>query len=138
MSLRARRLLVAVPLSELAAVAGMMAPALATFLTFDSTLRARIAEMQQVALWAGPAAGFVACLLGSWWVSRRAATAHERNGLALGVAVAIIDLVLLVASGAPFGALLVLSVAARVAGGYCGGVLAKRSATSPQVAPVAT
>jgi hypothetical protein len=112
----------------LLAVAGMMAPAVLTFFSSNATLRLRIVEMQHVALWAGPAAGFAACLLGGWWVARGADAAHERNGVALGSTVALIDLVLLLASGAPFGALLVLSLAARLVGGYCGGLLAKRAA----------
>ena len=127
MSLRPRRLLIAVPLAELLAVAGMMAPAMIAFATFNATVTARILEMQHVALWSGPAAGFLFCLLGGWWVARGAVAGHERNGLALGAGVALIELVLLTASGAPFGVLYVSASAARVAGGYCGGVLAKRA-----------
>jgi hypothetical protein len=59
-------------------------------------------------------------------VARGASHAHERNGSALGATVAAIDLALMLASGASFGPLLVSSPAARVVGGYCGGLLAKR------------
>jgi len=124
MSLRPRRLLIAVPLAELLAVTGMMLPAALAFFTVNATATARILEMQHVALWAGPAAGFVFCLLGGWWVARGAVAGHQHNGLALGIGVALIELVLLVASGAPFGALFVSAIAARIAGGYCGGRLA--------------
>ena len=45
----------------------------------------------------------------------------ERNGLALGVIVAVLDLTLLIVSGAPFSALMVLSAIGRIGGGYVGG-----------------
>jgi hypothetical protein len=125
MSLRFRRLFIATPITELLAVAGLLAPALVPFATMKATVTARMFEMQDVALWSGPAAGFVFCLLGGWWVARGAGAAHERNGIALGIAVAAIDLMLLVASGAPFGPLMLSSVAGRVLGGYCGGALAR-------------
>ena len=79
MSLRPRRLLIAVPLAELLAVAGMMAPAMIAFATFNATVTARILEMQHVALWSGPAAGFLFCLLGGWWVARGAVAVGERR-----------------------------------------------------------
>jgi len=125
MSLRFRRLLVATPLAELLAVVGLLVPALVPFATMKATITARMFEMQDVALWSGPAAGFVFCLLGGWWVARGASAAHARNGIALGIAVATVDLVLLVASGAPFGTLMVSSVASRILGGYCGGAMAR-------------
>jgi hypothetical protein len=121
-----RRLLIAVPLSELLALTGMIAPATITFMTLDATVTARITEMQSVALWAAPVAGFLFCLLGGWWVARGAVAGHERDGATLGIAVALIELVLLIASGAPFGVLYVTSIASRIAGGYCGGLIAKR------------
>jgi len=125
MSLRYRRLLVATPSAELLAVAGMLVPAMVPFVTMKATVTARMFEMQDVALWSGPAAGFVFCLLGGWWVARGASAAHARNGIALGIAVAAVDLVLLVASGAPIGTLMASSVASRVLGGYCGGAIAR-------------
>jgi hypothetical protein len=106
----------------------MLAPAMIAFMTFDATVRARITEMQWVAGWAAPAAGFVFCLLGGWWVARGITAGHERNGLTLGIGVALIELALLIVSGAPFGALYVSALAARIAGGYCGGLVAKRRA----------
>ena len=50
--------------------------------------------MQRLAILTGPAAGFLACLLGGCGSAARAA-GHERNGLVLGIAVAIVDLALL-------------------------------------------
>src|SRR5262245_27299392 len=116
MSLRVGRLLIGTPIAELLAVAGLLLPTIVGFATLKATVTERMFAMQTIALWSAPIAGFVLCLLGGWWVARGAATAHVRNGVALGVAVAAIDLVLLVASGAPFGVLVMLSVTSRVIG----------------------
>jgi hypothetical protein len=132
MTLRARRLIVAAPIAELLAVLGMLVPGGILFGSLDATSTGRMVEAQRLALWTAPTAGYVFCLLGAWWVARRANDAHERNGLALGVVVALIDFALLIASGAPFGVLMLSSVTARIAGGYCGGVLAKRATYRPR------
>jgi hypothetical protein len=126
MSLRVGRLLVATPITELLAVAGMLVPTLMQFALREATITARMFEMQTTALWSAPVAGFLSCLLGGWWVARGAEGAHERNGVVLGSAVAVVDLALLVASGAPFGVLMASSVVSRIAGGYCGGWLISR------------
>jgi hypothetical protein len=127
-SLRLGRLLIATPITELLAIVGMLAPAVAQFALLKATVTARMFEMQATALWSGPAAGFLFCVLGGWWVARGAREAHERNGVVVGAAVAVIDLALLIVSGAPFGVLVASSVVARVAGGYCGGRIAKHRA----------
>jgi hypothetical protein len=125
-SLRVGRLLVAIPITELLAVASMLVPSLMQFALLQATVTARMFEMQATALWSAPVAGFLCCLLGGWWVARGAGGAHERNGVALGSAVAVIDLVLLAISGAPFGVLMASSVVSRIAGGYCGGLVARQ------------
>ena len=128
MSLRVGRLFVATPITELLAVVGMLVPALAQFAMLKATVTARMFEMQATALWSAPVAGLLFCLLGGWWVARGASGAHERNGVARRC-VAAIDLALLIVSGAPFGVLMASSVVSRVAGGYCGGMIAKRRAS---------
>jgi hypothetical protein len=127
-SLRVGRLFVATPITELLAVVGMLVPALAQFAILKATVTARMFEMQATTLWSAPVAGFLFCLLGGWWVARGAGVAHERNGVVLGAAVAVVDLALLIVSGASFGVLMASSVVSRVAGGYCGGLIAKRRA----------
>jgi hypothetical protein len=127
-SLRVGRLFVATPITELLAVVGMLVPALAQFATLNATVTARMFEMQATALWSAPAAGFLFCVLGGWWVARGAGVAHERNGIVLGAAVAVVDLALLIVSGTPFGVLMASSAVSRVVGGYCGGWIAKRRA----------
>jgi hypothetical protein len=126
MSLRVRRLAVAAPLAELIPVAMLTALLPLLLASGRGTLVYQIMQAQRLALWVGPMGGFVACALGGWWVSRRALVDAERNGLALGVAVAVFDLVLLAVSGAPLGALMVLSAAGRIAGGYADGWWAGR------------
>ena len=112
MSLRVRRLTIAAPLAELIPVATLTALLPILLAAGRGTLVYQIMEAQRVALWVGPIGGFVADA--------------ERNGLTLGVAVAGFDLALLAVSGAPFGALMVLSATGRIAGGYAGGWWAGR------------
>jgi hypothetical protein len=134
-SLRVARLVLAVPIAELLGVAGMLVPSVLQFATLHATVTARMFEMQATALWSAPAAGFLFCLLGGWWVARGIDVAHERNGVALGTAVAVLDLALLLVSGAPFGVLMVSSFLSRIAGGYCGGLIARGRARRMRVAP---
>lgn len=132
MSLRIGRIFLSAPIVELLAVTGMLVPSVLQFLMLEATVTARMFEMQATALWAAPVAGFLSCSIGGWWVARGREGKHVRNGVALGAAVAVLDLVLLVASGAPFGALVLSSVLSRIAGGYCGGVLALRRVSHPR------
>jgi hypothetical protein len=109
----------------------MLVPSVTQFALLKATVTARMFEMQATALWSAPVAGFLCCLLAGWWVARGAGGAHERNGVVLGGAVAIIDLALLIVSGAPLGLLMATSIVSRIAGGYCGGVIARRRAHQP-------
>ena len=125
MSLRIRRLAIAAPLAEVVAVAMLTALLPALLASGRGTLVYQIMAAQRLALWVGPIGGFLVCALAGWWVARLGPDA-ERNGLALGIIVAVLDLALLTLSGAPFGALMVLSAIGRVAGGYAGGWWAGR------------
>lgn len=79
--------------------------------------------------WVGPIAGFVFTVTGGWLVARNL-TAHQvMNGLVLGATVAAIDIAILVASGAEFQIIFVLSNIGRLVAGSLGGWLAiKRDA----------
>jgi hypothetical protein len=121
MSLRVRRLAIAAPLAELIPVAVLTALLPMLLASGGGTLVYQIMEAQRLALWVGPLGGLVTCALGGWWVSRGTIADAERNGLALGAGVAAFDLALLAVSGAPFGALMLLSAIGRIAGGYVGG-----------------
>ena len=127
---------IAAPLAELIPVAALIALVPILVASGTGTLVYQIMEAQRLALWVGPLGGFVASALGGWWVSRGTLADAERNGLTLGVAVAGVDLVLLAVSGAPFGALMVLSATGRIAGGYVGGWWAgRRTRSATPVAP---
>ena len=132
MSLRIRRLALAAPFAELVAVAMLTAVLPALLASGGGTLVYQIMQAQRLALWVAAIGGFLVCALAGWWVARLAPDA-ERNGLALGVIVAVLDLALLIVSGAPFGALMLLSAIGRIAGGYAGGWWAGRRLSAPTV-----
>ena len=132
MSLRVRRLAIAAPIAELIPVAMLTALLPMLLASGGGTFVYQILETQRLALWVAPIGGFVACALGGWWVSRGTLRDAERNGLTLGSAVAAFDLTLLIVSGAPFGALMVLSVIGRITGGYVGGWWAGRGIRQSQ------
>ncbi|NND00013.1 MAG: hypothetical protein HKN85_07515 [Gammaproteobacteria bacterium] len=76
---------------------------------------------QRLGVWVGPIAGFVLCLLGGWWLARRNPTSAIATGLALGCAVAAIDIALLFFSGAEFQAIFLFSNVGRIVAGTLGG-----------------
>jgi hypothetical protein len=80
----------------------------------------------------GPISGFVLCLLGGYWVAR-GFPYGVRNGLAMGIAAAILDLAIAVTMADPFQWLLLISNAGRILGGTMGGLLASRN--DPQSRP---
>lgn len=86
------------------------------------------AYAEKVGYWFGPAAGFVLCVVGGWFVSRRLSERHILNGLVLGAAVAAIDIALLLVSGAAFQLIFVVSNIGRLVAGTIGGWLASRGA----------
>lgn len=81
----------------------------------------------EVGRWLGPVAGVVFCVFGGWFVASGAAADHVVHGLLLGAVVAAIDIGLLLAGGAEFEALFVISNVGRVIAGALGGWLAGRS-----------
>lgn len=79
------------------------------------------AYAQKLGLWLGPLAGFVFCFFGGYWVAKRARYRPVAHGLAVGLATAIIDVVLLVASAPAFSPVFLLSNVGRVVAGALGG-----------------
>lgn len=79
--------------------------------------------------WIGPIGGALATGVVAWMLARRGSSPVQL-GVALGVAVAFLDLglTLLAAQGAPFRLLYAVSALTRLVGGYGGGLLAARSA----------
>lgn len=82
---------------------------------------------ERLGVWVGPLSGFILCVFGGWWFARRSEGDPVANGLGLGVAVAVIDVVLLVASGAPFQMIFAVSNVGRMVAGALGGMAAARS-----------
>ena len=76
--------------------------------------------------WVGPIAGFAFTLIGGWWIARSLANSQVLNGFALGIVVAIIDISILVLSGAEFLPILAIANIGRVIAGSLGGWLASR------------
>ncbi len=126
MNVRVGRILVAAVVAEIAAVL-VLVLLVAIFGPNDAVAAQAYAE--QLGYWVGPIAGFGACVVGGWWVARGLAASHMLNGTVLGVAVAAIDVAILVASGTAFQLIFVVSNVGRIVAGLFGGWLAARQRT---------
>jgi nitrate reductase gamma subunit len=87
------------------------------------------AYAEQSGYWIGPVAGFALCLGGGWLVARRLSDRHVLRGATLGAMVAVIDLAILVAGGAGFRMIFVVSNLGRIVAGASGGLLARRGSS---------
>ena len=78
--------------------------------------------------WVGPIGGTIATGVIAWLLAR-SSPSPTQVGIALGVAVAILDLglTLLLTKGEPFRLLFAVSALSRLAGGWLGGLAAARS-----------
>ena len=123
MSIKAGRILVvAVAVEALAIIGLVIVVALLGPLDPDAAR----AYAQETGYWFGPSAGFVLCIAGGWFVARRLTEGQILNGLVLGAAVAAIDVALIIASGAPFQFIFVVSNVGRIVAGTIGGWIASR------------
>jgi hypothetical protein len=84
------------------------------------------AYAERLGTFLGPTAGFLLTLAGGWWIAKRAEDSRVLNGLLVGAAVAAIDILILVLSGAGFQLLFVVSNVGRVIAGAIGGLIARR------------
>jgi hypothetical protein len=82
------------------------------------------AYAERLGQWEGPISGAVLCFLGGWWLTRSLSSGHFLNGLILGAVVAVIDIALLVLSGAAFQFVFVVSNGMRLGAAALGGWLA--------------
>ena len=82
------------------------------------------AYAERLGQWVGPVGGAGFCLLGGWWLTRSLSSGHVLNGLVLGAVVAVIDIALLVLSGAAFQIVFVVSNGARLVAAALGGWIA--------------
>jgi hypothetical protein len=81
---------------------------------------------ERLGAYVGPISGFALCLVGGWWVGRSATPFEVRNGLAVGLAGAVLDLAIASTMANPFQWLFLLSNLGRILGGTLGGALAAR------------
>jgi hypothetical protein len=130
MTIRGRRVVITAVVVEILAVAALiLIPAGLVIWGGVATAANAEADLQRYGRWVGPTTGFLFCLLGGWWVARRLDSDQERNGLALGLLAATLDVGLLTYAGAPFAWVFVLSTAGRIVAGYLGGGLARKRRT---------
>jgi hypothetical protein len=81
---------------------------------------------EQLGSWVGPLSGLLFCLAGGYWVARRTQPHSLGNGVAMGLAGALVDVLAAAAVGASLQSVLVLSNLGRIIGGTLGGLLASR------------
>ena len=121
MYIRPGRILVVAILAETLAVLTLV---LAVALFGPSEPSAAQAYAERIGLWVGPIAGFLMTLAGGWWVAKDLANFQLRNGFVLGLVVAMIDISILLLSGADFQLIFAISNIGRVVAGSLGGWLA--------------
>ncbi len=85
---------------------------------------------RQAGPWVGSIGGFLCALAGGRWVAAVASTRAIAWGAGLGLALAVVDIGLLVAMREPFAPVIVTSNAGKVLAGALGGWLASRRASA--------
>lgn len=86
------------------------------------------AYAERLGYWVGPIAGFTLCVGGGWLAARRLTEGHVSRGLLLGTMVATIDVAILVAGGAAFQLIFVISNSGKLIAGALGGLVARGTA----------
>ena len=123
MPVKMGRILITAIAVEVIAIIGLV---LVTAVLGPSDPEAARVYAERVGYWFGPVAGFVLCVVGGWFVTRRMSEHHILNGFALGAAVAAIDIALILVSGVAFQLIFVVSNIGRLIAGTIGGWLASR------------
>ena len=123
MRIRIGRILIAALLAEFLAVLVLV---LIVAVAGPSEPAAAQAYAARLGYWVGPIAGFLFTMAGGWWVAKNLDEAHVLNGFVLGVAVAAIDVSILVLSGSGFKLIFAISNIGRVIAGTIGGWIAGR------------
>ena len=80
-------------------------------------------------MWVGPLGGATMAIIMARWVARPLPTGQVMHGVLLGVLLAVIDVVLLVAGGEPFAWRFVASNVGKIVAGALGGLIAARQAS---------
>ena len=124
MKLRLGRIAITAVLAE---VLGVLALVVLVALFGPPGFEAAKPFAERLGAWVGPVSGFVLCVAGGYWVAKGAGPYYLGNGVAVGLAAALVDVASAVALGASFHVLLLVSNVGRVLGGLLGGLLAARS-----------
>jgi hypothetical protein len=127
MQLRWSRLVVGALVAEFVPVALLVV--LVAVLGPDDAAAAT-AYAESLGRWVGPIGGAVMTFLAAVWVARPMRSLELRHGVVLGILAALLDVTVLVASGAPFEGLFLISNAGRIIAGTLGGLLASRVSTA--------
>ncbi|HEY7184221.1 MAG TPA: hypothetical protein VIC84_22490 [Blastocatellia bacterium] len=96
----------------------------ATFGPSDPASAQAFAE--RLGRWVGPIGGALCSLLAAFYVARPLTSGNKTNGVAVGLFLALLDVVLLAASHAPFQWLFVGSNLGKILAGYLGGAASFR------------
>jgi hypothetical protein len=124
MKLRLGRIVLAAAAAE---IAGVLALAALVAIFGPSGFKEAQPFAERLGAWVGPISGFLLCIGGGYWVAKGAAPYYLTNGVAMGLAGALVDIVSAIALGASFQILLVVSNVGRIVAGFVGGALASRS-----------
>ncbi len=81
---------------------------------------------ERLGRWVGPIGGAACSFLAAFCVARPLTSERKTNGVAVGVFLAVFDVVLLMASHAAFQWLFVVSDSGKILAGYIGGVASSR------------
>jgi hypothetical protein len=84
------------------------------------------AYAERLGQWIGPIGGTLMCFLAGRWVARAATTRPVLHGSAVGLLSALIDIAILIASGAAFHWVFAASNCGRLLGGMLGGLIESR------------
>lgn len=123
MKIRWIRILIAALVVEALAI-GLFVAAIAIFGPIDAAqAKAFAANMGR---WLGPIAGAALTFLAALWVCSKLPARHVLHGVLLGVLVAALDVLLLIAADEPFQWLFVASNMSKIAAGALGGVVSSR------------
>ena len=78
------------------------------------------AYAERLGQWVGPLGGAITCFVAAWWVARSLTSGRIRHGFMVGLLAALVDIAILIASGATFQWVFVVSNLGRVVAGMLG------------------
>ena len=87
------------------------------------------AYAERLGQWVGPVAGSLFCFLAAWWVTRALNARQVLHGSIVGLLSALIDVALLIASGAVFHWVFAASNFGRLLAGMLGGFIGSAKGT---------